>query len=221
TFMFSSLLQHLAGTRLVRRTADALFGKYARRRARKLDEMNSGDIQRETLLRLVQCGRDTRFGRDHDFAGISSVEDYRKRVPLRDYDTFWNDYLQPAFPHVQGVTWPGGVPYFALSSGTTTGSTKYIPVSAEMLKSNRRAALTSLALLRAAYPNTPLFSGRMFFLGGSTDLQPLHNSKILAGDLSGIAAREVPSLLRPFTFPPLEIALLRDWDRKLDLLARR
>ena len=39
------------------------------------------------------------------------------------------------------------------------------------------------------------------------------------GDLSGIAAREVSPLLRPFTFPPLELALEPDWDRKLSRLA--
>src|SRR5258708_29283156 len=88
-----------------------------------------------------------------------------------------------------------------------------------MLASNRRAALTSLAWFRAAHPGVPLFTGKLFFLGGSTALTPLGNS--LAGDLSGIAARAVPAFLRPYTFPPLDIALLSDWEQKLDLLARR
>jgi hypothetical protein len=120
------------------------------------------------------------------------------------------------------------VPYFALSSGTTSGTTKYLPVSREMLASNRRAALTTLALFLAAHPGTPLFTGRLFFLGGSTDLQDLARQAgspargpVLAGDLSGIAAREVSPLMRPYTFPPLDLALLQDWEKKLDLLARR
>src|SRR5207244_1858984 len=109
--------------------------------------------------------------------------------------------------------------------GTTTGATKYIPVSREMLASNRRAALTSLSWFRAAHPGKPLFNGRMFFLGGSTELQqftiaqPPGNSRrgvVLAGDLSGIVAREVPGLLRPYCYPPLNVALLRDWQQKLD-----
>jgi hypothetical protein len=122
------------------------------------------------------------------------------------------------------VTWPGRIPYLALSSGTTSGTTKYIPVSPEMLASNRRAALTTLALFLAARPGTPLFGGRLFFLGGSTDLQNLAAGRgpaVLAGDLSGIVAREVPPLLRPYTFPPLELALLSDWDAKMDRLAEQ
>jgi hypothetical protein len=43
----------------------------------------------------------------------------------------------------------------------------------------------------------------------------------LAGDLSGIAARELSSILRPYTFPPLDLALLKDWEQKIALLAER
>lgn len=218
-----SVLSALAGRPLVRRATDAFFGRFARRRARQLDRLDAARVQEQTLIRLVRHARDTRFGRDHDFAAIGSVADYQARVPLRDYDAFWSGYWVAAFPFLQGVSWPGPVPYFALSSGTTSGTTKYLPVSRELLASNRKAALTTLALFLAAHPGTPLFTGRLFFLGGSTDLQDLAPGRgpVLAGDLSGIVAREVSPLLRPYTFPPLDLALLQDWERKLDLLARR
>jgi hypothetical protein len=223
-----SVLQALAGRPLVRRATDAVFGRFALRRARQLDRLPAGRVQEQTLLRLVRHARATRFGHDHAFASVRSVADYQARVPLRDYDAFWADYWGPAFPFLQGVSWPGPVPYFALSSGTTSGATKYLPVSREMLASNRQAALTTLALFLAAHPGTPLFTGSLFFLGGSTDLQDLAakagapaRGPVLAGDLSGIAAREVSPLLRPYTFPPLDLALVQDWERKMDLLARR
>jgi hypothetical protein len=216
----SALVEHVAGCSLTRRAADAAFRAYARRRVRRLDQTAFGPAQEDTLLRLVRHSQHTRFGRDHDFARIRSVRDYQARVPLRDYDSFWTEYWQPAFPRLENITWPGPIPYLALSSGTTTGSTKYIPVSRQMLASNRQAALTSLSWFQAAHPGTPLFTGRIFFLGGSTELSPLADS-VLAGDLSGIAAREVSSLLRPFTFPPLDVALLRDWEQKLDRLAEQ
>jgi hypothetical protein len=172
----------------------------------------------ETLSRLVRRARRTRFGQDHDFDRIRTVADYQRMVPLRDYEALWRDYWQGSFPSLKDVTWPGAMPYSALSSGTTTGATKYIPVSAEMLASNHRAALTTLALYLAAHPRTPLFQGRIFFLGGSTDLTVLGDG-VLGGDLSGIAAREVSPFLRPYAFPPLELALLRDWEQKMRLLA--
>jgi hypothetical protein len=205
---------------LIRRAADFAFSRYARRRAQTLDQLDGADVQRRTLLRLVRQARHTRFGQEHDFGRIRSVADYQRRVPLRDYDAFWQTYWRPAFPLLRDETWPGLIPYFALSSGTTSGTTKYIPVSREMLVSNRRAALTTLSLFLAVRPGTPLFRGRIFFLGGSTDLSPAADG-VLAGDLSGIAAREVSSLLRPCTFPPLDLALMRDWDQKMQLLAER
>src|SRR5262245_16381019 len=118
---------------LIRRAADFAFGRYARRRARALDRLDAADEQRRTLLRLVRQARHTRFGRVHDFPRIRTVADYQRCVPLRDYDAFWQTYWQPAFPRLTDVTWPELIPYFALSSGTTSGATKYVPVSREML----------------------------------------------------------------------------------------
>src|SRR5262249_21672274 len=86
------------------------------------------------------------------------------------------------------------------------------------LASNRRAALTTLALFLARHPFARLFAGKAFFLGGSTDLKELAPG-VRCGDLSGIVACEAPAWLRPYTYPPLELALLRDWEQKMTLLA--
>ncbi len=221
--MSATLLQYVAGARLVRRAADAAFGRFARSRVARLDCQALGAVQFGTLRRLVRLARGTRFGKEHGFDRIRSVLDYQQRVPLRDYETFWSDYWKQAFPCLTNATWPGEAPYLALSSGTTSGTTKYIPVSRAMLASNRRAALTSLAFFLAAHPGTPLFAGRIFFLGGSTDLRHAGESinGPLIGDLSGIAAREISPVLRPYTFPPLDLGLLTDWERKVTLLAER
>ncbi len=220
-----SLLQNLLGRPLVRRCADAAVGRYAVRRVHQLDRRPIDRVQHETLLRLVRYARNTRFGRDHDFATIRSVADYQQRVPLRDYEHFWSEYWKKPFPYLQQSTWPDRIPYFALSSGTTTGSTKYIPVSRQMLASNQRAAFTSLSLFLAACPGTPLFTGRLFFLGGSTDLQSLGKADgpypVFGGDLSGITTCEASSLVRPYTYPPVEVALVKDWESKMRLLAEQ
>jgi hypothetical protein len=224
----SSFGELLLDNRMARRCVDTGFGWYAHRRVRYLDRASAADAQQETLLQLIRFAQETHFGRQYDFARIRSVADYQRRVPLCDYETFWNSYWRPAYPDVHDITWPGSIPYFALSSGTTSGTTKHLPVSTAMLASNRRAALTSLAWFRAAHPKVPLFSGRLFFLGGSTDLRPAGRSRergvrnqALEGDLSGIVTREASARLRPFVFPPQELALLSDWEQKLTLLAEQ
>jgi hypothetical protein len=208
---------------LLRRFTDLVVGSYARARVARLEGCSARTVQENILLRLIRQARSTRFGIDHGFAHIRTVADYQRRVPLRTYEDFWNDYWEGSFPNLAGTTWPGPIPYLALSSGTTSGTTKYIPLSRQMLASNQKAALTALSLFLTAHPGTPLFTGRLFFLGGSTDLRVLSSenqatSPVLAGDLSGITVREASPWLRPFTFPPEQLALVADWDEKLRLL---
>jgi hypothetical protein len=217
----ASYLEMLAGNRFARQVVDIGFGRYARRRAAQLDRLSATDRQRQTLMALVARARTTRFGRDHGFEHIRSIADYQERVPLRDYEAFWSEYFRGTYPSLENVTWPTRIPFFALSSGTTSGTTKRIPVSREMLVSNRKAALTSLAWFRAAHPNVPLFTGRLFFLGGSTDLRSCATDGALEGDLSGIVASEASPFLGPYVFPPRDLALQIDWERKLTELAER
>jgi hypothetical protein len=221
------LVQSLLSSRPARRAADFAMTRFARWRARRLNTRPAWRLQERTLLGLVRRARHTRFGRENGFDSIASVADYQRRVPLRHYEDFWEGYWKGPFPFLRDVTWPGLLPYSALSSGTTSGTTKYIPLSREMLASNQKAALTTIALFLAAYPGTRLFSGRLFFLGGSTDLVDLGaqaggpRGKVLGGDLSGITSLEASPLLRPYSFPPVELALVKDWEQKMRLLAER
>jgi hypothetical protein len=210
----TAFLAPLVNTRLVRRAADAALVRYAHHRTLSLDRMDAGKVQHATLLKLVRKARNTRFGRDHDFSRISSVADYQARVPVRDYEFFWNTYWKEPYPRLDDVTWPGKIPYYALSSGTTSGATKYIPVSWDMVKSNKKAGFTTSALFRHTNPGAKLLTGKFFFLGGSTDLRKQPDGS-LAGDLSGIASKESPGLLHPYLFPPFDLTQMSDWDAKV------
>jgi hypothetical protein len=216
----STILQRISGSRPARRLADAVLNRYAQWRVAQLDRTDPVEAQRRALRNLVHHARHTRFAKDHDFAAIQTIADYQARVPLRTYEQMWGDYWHGVYPRLQGVTWPEFVPYYALSSGTTSGATKYIPVSRQMVASNKRAALTNLAFFLHENPGAPIFRGRIFFLGGSTDLKQNEDGSLF-GDLSGISAREVHSALRPYTFPPPDVALLGDWDRKVQILAEQ
>jgi len=212
------LLDFLTGNRLSRRLADAGLVRYAHRRAAALDRTDVPAVQRQTLLNLLKRARETRFGRAHGFDRIDSVEEYQSAVPVRDYEAFWRDYWQPVFPRLAGATWPDPIPYYALSSGTTSGTTKYLPISKEMLASNRTAAFTTVALFRHAAPKARMFNGRFFFLGGNTELRREADGS-RSGDLSAISAIEISGVTRPYTFPPRELSGIADWTIKVRRLA--
>src|SRR4051812_6792382 len=126
----------IAGHGFLRPIVNRAFHAYAQRRIAHLSRLDSVHVQRRTLLSLVRRASQTRFGRDHRFPSIQSVSQYQAEVPLRTYEQLWNDYLRDHYPVLEDVTWPGRIPYFALTSGTTLGATKYIPVSRAMLASN-------------------------------------------------------------------------------------
>ena len=192
----------------------------ARARVGRMQALDPAAAQEALLLRLLRRAKETRFGRAHGFDAIRDVTGFQARVPIRRYEEFWRDWWQPDFPLLRDVTWPGLVPYFALSSGTTSGTTKYIPVTREQMAANRGAAIDTLAWHLHACPRSRPFAGLSFMLGGSTAFQELAPG-VRGGDLSGIAAHEVPRLLRGRAWPPEEIALIPDWDAKLATLADR
>jgi len=212
------LLDFLTGNPLARRLADAALIRYAHRRTAALDRADVPEVQRKTLLSVVQRARETKFGRDHGFSRITTVDQFQAAVPVRTYEDFWQGYWQASFPSLKGTTWPDFIPYYALSSGTTTGTTKYIPISKEMLASNRKAAFTTVALFGHAAPEARLSSGRIFFLGGNTELRRETNGS-RSGDLSAIASIEISRLSRPYTFPPRELSGIADWNVKVRRLA--
>lgn len=191
----------------------------ASRRRAQLARLDAAAAQERTLISLVRRAANTRIGKDHGFAGIKTVADFQARVPLRNWESMWTDYFKDAFPDFANIGWPGKTPYLALSSGTTSARTKYVPVTEAMNRSNSRAGFDLLAYHFAANPRSRLFDGKTFMLGGSTKLDP-EGPGVWSGDLSGIAVKRMPFWARSYAFPKQEHALIANWEEKAELMAR-
>jgi hypothetical protein len=187
---------------------------YARYRAAALRREDAVASQRRTLRRLLARAATTRFGRDHGLAHIGDPAAYRDRVPLRRYEDFWRDYWQPAFPRLVDCCWPGLIPFFAETSGTSTGATKFIPVTPAMLRANRCAGLDLVVHHLTNRPHSRFLGGRHLLLGGSAALARRADG-VASGDLSGIAAATLPLWAKPFAFPPAEVARLSAWSERI------
>lgn len=198
--------------------ATAMLRGYAAFRTAALSLSDAASAQAVLLQGLVRHAAATRFGREHDFSAITDVETYQARVPVRTYDDFHRQYWQHEFPRLVDCTWPGLIPYFALSSGTTAGKSKYIPCSRETLLANWRGLYDVLVHHLANRPGSRVLSGKSLILGGSTALTE-EAPGIYSGDLSGIEASEVSWWEAPWVLPPKEIALIADWEAKINRLA--
>lgn len=189
------------------------------RRSAKLARMKPAETQHATLMSLVGRAAETRFGKDHDFAGIRSVEDFQARVPIRDFDQLWTEYFQADFPILDDVTWPGRIPFFARSSGTTTGRSKHLPITREIIKSNEKAGFDLMAAHLGHNPKSRPLSGYTLIVGGATSLEEIHDG-IFVGDVSGINTMLTPGWIKKRQLPPRELSGIFDWDEKMDAVAR-
>lgn len=190
---------------------------YARRRDKARSAAPPAALQSMVLARLVSAAQRTRFGRAHDLKRIRNVEDFQSAIPLRRYEHFWEEWWKADFPVLRDVTWPGKIPYFAVSSGTTSGRTKYLPLSLSMVEANKRAGLELLSNHVLANPASRVLGGKLFLLGGSSVLQDLGHG-VKAGDLSGILAVNSPPWSRFLTYPSRSLLRIADWEAKIDAL---
>ncbi|MCW5547432.1 MAG: GH3 auxin-responsive promoter family protein [Opitutaceae bacterium] len=179
--------------------------------------------QEKTLARLLPRLAATEQGRRLGLAGGQRHADFSRRVPLRTYEHFAPD-IERMKRGEPDVLWPGRCAFFAVSSGTTAGRTKYLPVTEDMLRHFRRAGLASLFYYTARVGHAGVFRGRHLFLGGATTLAPLPDAPAPAfsGDLSGITALNLPGWAERHLYEPgAAIAQLEDWPAKITAIAER
>lgn len=173
--------------------------------------------QENTLRKMLYTARNTEYGRKYGFDEIlisrNPVEAFRSRVPLTNYSGM-HPWWQREFNGESDITWPGRSKYFALSSGTTEGSSKYIPVTQDQLKSILRASRRQLLAMALTDVPKDFLAKHYLFLGGSTSLN--FNGVSYSGDLSGICTANIPNWFERFSMPGHDISDLRDWEEKVE-----
>jgi hypothetical protein len=151
--------------------------------------------QQEVFKNLIEQAKDTVFGRDHDFASIRNYEDFKKRVPVRDYEAL-KPYIERVVHGEENILWKGKPAYFGKTSGTTSG-TKYIPISSESIPYHINSARNALLSYVHETGNASFLDGGLIFLSGSPELHT--KAGIKTGRLSGrvICARIRSRVTKP------------------------
>ena len=175
-------------------------------------------IQENVLHRLVGRAAETEWGKIYDYKHIGNYQDFQ-RVPVQTYEEI-KGYVDRMRRGEKDVLWPGRVNWYAKSSGTTNDKSKFIPVSNDGLKRVHYAGgKDAVALYLQRYPESRLFSGNALILGGSH--APNYNLKdSLVGDLSAILIENINPLVNLVRVPKKEVALLSDFEEKMEKIAR-
>lgn len=187
------------------------FASYIRKKIDR-DAANALVHQENILKYLVKKAANTRFGKAHHFHQITDYNDFKKQVPIRDYEAL-KEFTEPMIAGEPDVLWPGKPLYFAKTSGTTSG-VKYIPITKESIPYHINSARNALLCYIAETGNAKFVDGNLIFLSGSPVLDTKNG--ILTGRLSGIVNHHVPAYLRKNQVPTYETNCIEDWEQKVD-----
>jgi hypothetical protein len=177
------------------------------------------ETQERVFQHLVGAARHTVFGKKHGFSETMSLATFQQRVPLVTYEEFY-PYIERSLKGEPNLLWHSPQIGFAKSSGTTNARSKYIPITKESLEeSHYEAGKDMLAIYIDNYPDSKLFTGKGLAVGGSLQPNPLTGEKN-CGDVSALIMKNLPIWAEYLRTPTLEIALMEQWEEKIEVMAR-
>ena len=175
--------------------------------------------QREVLQDLVTAAQYTEFGKKYGFSKLFSVKEFKKNVPIHEYDDI-KPYILRMMNGEENILWNTPVTWFAKSSGTTSDKSKFIPISEESLHQNHfQASKDVLSNYYKNFPSSDLLTGKGLVVGGSHQISKV-NEEIQYGDLSAVLMQNSPFWGQWIRTPELSVALLDEWENKIEKLAQ-
>lgn len=172
--------------------------------------------QEQILHDLIRVGKHTQFGRDHSFSGIHNYEDFKERVPLRNYEE-----LRPYFEKVKegkaDVLWKGRPRFLGKSSGTTS-NIKFIPVTQESLKNQVDAPQYAAINYAYRYKKYSFLKGKVMLFSDGHFFENVNGIK--AAPISTIANSCVPSIYKWLRLPSDEINSIPEYEKRIEAMIK-
>jgi hypothetical protein len=175
--------------------------------------------QRNVLQHLITQAQYTEFGRKYSFSRLFTVRDFKKRIPIHEYQDL-KPYIERMMKGEENILWNTPINWFAKSSGTTSDKSKFIPISEESLKDiHFKASKDLLTNYYKNFPDSDLLTGKSLVVGGSHQVNYFQEN-IQYGDLSAVLMQNTPFWGQWIRTPELSIALLDEWESKIEKIAQ-
>jgi GH3 auxin-responsive promoter len=179
---------------------------------------NPVEAQRDVLQGLVTAAQYTEFGKKYNFSKLFTIRSFKQTVPVHEYEDL-KPYITRIMNGEQNLLWNTPVYWFAKSSGTTSDKSKFIPISEESLEDcHYKAAKDVLTMYYNFNPDSELLTGKGLVIGGSHTINPV-NDEAQFGDLSAVLLQNTPFWGHWLRTPDLSIALMDEWESKIEKLA--
>ena len=174
-----------------------------------------GAIQRKVLNRLIRKNEDTAFGRRYGFANVRNELDYRRQVPIQDFEGF-RPYVNRIMSGEERVL-TSAEPLMLNQTSGTTGEPKYIPVTQESLSQGSELMLQWLYL---AWRDHPALLNHAFVGIVSRAVEGHTGGGLPFGSASGLIYNEMPEAVHSSYAIPCGVLELRDYELRSFILAR-
>lgn len=176
------------------------------------------DVQEEWFRKLILAGRQTEWGKGHDYDSISNYDQFVRQVPISEYEDL-KPYIERLRKGEQNLLWNSEIKWFAKSSGTTSDKSKFIPVSQEALdECHFKGGKDLLSIYCNFNPDTQVFNGRLLGMGG-THISDNPDIGTYVGDVSAIIMENLPAWIELIRTPELSVALMNEWEKKIEKIA--
>lgn len=176
------------------------------------------DVQDELFGNLIDDAKYTEWGKKYGYESINNQEEFKKRVPIQDYDSL-KPFIERMLRGEQNILWGSEIKWFAKSSGTTNDRSKFIPVSQESLEEcHYKGGKDLLSIYCNNRPDAQIFSGKVLTLGGSH--QVTQNGDTYYGDLSAVLLKNLPIWAEYLRTPELAITLIENYEEKIEKIAQ-
>lgn len=149
----------------------------------------------ELLKKILKSNADTEYGKQHDFAHIKNIEEFRKKVPVSTYEDF-APYIKRVKNGESNILTSSKILGYSRTSGSS-GVPKYIPATSDSIKAYVKYTWTRAVALAVRELNK---NGKKYKPGRGVFLSPATNEKLPNGlPCSNIA--EIGAMRYGFLYP--------------------
>jgi hypothetical protein len=199
---------------------NSVFSWLIGRRMARINDYRQNPIanQLKTVHFLIEKGKETVYGQKFGLTDIDGIDSFQRNIPLSDYGTL-KAYIEASIAGAESQLWPGKTSWFAKSSGTTADRIKILPITQDSLLQNHYAnGKDLLAQYYANHSKRKLYNAKHLIIGGSGKIEQTEDG-VFIGDLSAIIINHLPTWTELRRTPKKDIALLENWEEKLERMA--
>jgi phenylacetate-coenzyme A ligase PaaK-like adenylate-forming protein len=172
--------------------------------------------QERLMYEFVQSAKNTLFGKEHSFSDLKTYEDFKQRIPLRNYEELL-PYIEKIKTGNANVLWKGRPLFLGKTSGTTS-KTKFIPVTKESLQNQLVAPQYAALNYAHRYKKYSFLKGKALLFSDGHFFEEVNGMK--AAPISTIANACVPAMYKWLRLPSDKINSIPDYEKRIKAMMK-